>query len=148
MIAVSPFSKGGHISHVYAEHSSFVKFVERNWKLGVTLSGRSRDNLPNPRQRRDDEKKAPALWPGRQVEGSGRPMCRPSASKIRRRWADAVISVTVRRRRSPSGVAPKVLPSHSAISLRSVALRSASLNELSARMVRNMMPAGTKLMCG
>ena len=33
MIAVSPFSKGGHISHVYNEHSSFVKFVERNWML-------------------------------------------------------------------------------------------------------------------
>ncbi|MBV8168966.1 MAG: phosphoesterase [Alphaproteobacteria bacterium] len=50
MIAVSPFSKGGHVSHVYNEHSSFVKFVERNWKLGTTLSPRSRDNLPNPRQ--------------------------------------------------------------------------------------------------
>ncbi len=48
MIAVSPFSTGGHISHVYAEHSSFVKFVEQNWKLGTTLSNRSRDNLPNP----------------------------------------------------------------------------------------------------
>jgi phospholipase C len=53
MIAVSPFSTGGHVSHVYNEHSSFVKFVERNWKLGVTLSDRSRDNLPNPKQ--DDE---------------------------------------------------------------------------------------------
>ena len=49
MIAVSPFSIGGHISHVYAEHSSFVKFVERNWMLDTTLSDRSRDNLPNPR---------------------------------------------------------------------------------------------------
>jgi phospholipase C len=49
IIAVSPFSKGGHISHVYAEHSSFVKFVERNWMLNTTLSDRSRDNLPNPR---------------------------------------------------------------------------------------------------
>jgi phospholipase C len=49
MIAVSPFSRGGHISHVYAEHSSFVKFVERNWMLNTTLSDRSRDNLPNPR---------------------------------------------------------------------------------------------------
>jgi phospholipase C len=38
---------GGHISHVYAEHSSFVKFVEHNWNLG-TLTERSRDNLPNP----------------------------------------------------------------------------------------------------
>ena len=50
MIAVSRFSRGGHISHVYNEHSSFVKFVERNWKLGGTLSEHSRDNLPNPVQ--------------------------------------------------------------------------------------------------
>ena len=50
MIAVSPFSTGGHISHAYNEHSSFVKFVERNWMLDTTLSDRSRDNLPNPDQ--------------------------------------------------------------------------------------------------
>ena len=50
MIAVSRFSTGGRISHAYNEHSSFVKFVERNWKLGTTLSARSRDNLPNPDQ--------------------------------------------------------------------------------------------------
>jgi len=50
MIAVSPFSTGGHISHVYNEHSSVVKFIERNWKLEGTLSERSRDNLPNPVQ--------------------------------------------------------------------------------------------------
>jgi phospholipase C len=50
MIAVSPFSTGGHVSHAYNEHSSFVKFVERNWKLAGTLSDRSRDNLPNPVQ--------------------------------------------------------------------------------------------------
>jgi phospholipase C len=49
MVAVSPFSRGGHISHVYSEHSSFVKFVERNWMLNTTLSDRSRDNLRNPR---------------------------------------------------------------------------------------------------
>src|SRR5450631_4288971 len=53
MIAVSPFSRGGHVSHVYNEHSSFVKFVERNWKLSGPLSERSRDNLPNPVQ--DDD---------------------------------------------------------------------------------------------
>jgi phospholipase C len=51
MIAVSPFSTGGHVTHVYAEHSSFVKFVERNWGLGK-LTGRSRDNLPNPKRNR------------------------------------------------------------------------------------------------
>ena len=54
MIAVSPFSTGGHISHVYSEHSSFVKFIERNWMLDGTLSFRSRDNLPNPDQSADD----------------------------------------------------------------------------------------------
>src|SRR6266478_4709351 len=54
MIAVSPFSTGGHVSHAYSEHSSFVKFVERNWKLDTTLSERSRDNLPNPDQDGDN----------------------------------------------------------------------------------------------
>src|SRR5262249_49168223 len=49
MIAVSPFSTGGHVSHIYNEHSSFVKFIERNWKLHTKLSARSRDNLTNPR---------------------------------------------------------------------------------------------------
>jgi len=53
MIAVSPYSTGGHISHVYNEHSSFVKFVERNWMLNGTLSDRSRDNLPNPAENSD-----------------------------------------------------------------------------------------------
>lgn len=53
MIAVSNFSRGGHISHVYNEHSSFVKFIERNWKLNAKLSGRSRDNLPNPQASED-----------------------------------------------------------------------------------------------
>ena len=50
MIAVSPYSMGGHVSHVYSEHSSFVKFIERNWLLSGALSDRSRDNLPNPIQ--------------------------------------------------------------------------------------------------
>jgi phospholipase C len=53
MIAVSPFSTGGHVVHSYAEHSSFVKFVERNWGLGK-LTSRSRDNLPNPKMDRDN----------------------------------------------------------------------------------------------
>lgn len=55
MIAVSPFSRGGHVSHVYNEHSSFVKFVERNWNLNVKLTARSRDNLPNPVQGNDGD---------------------------------------------------------------------------------------------
>jgi phospholipase C len=63
MIAVSPFSTGGHISHVYNEHSSFVKFVERNWKLDTTLTGRSRDNLPNPKQDDDDSAYVPRNMP-------------------------------------------------------------------------------------
>jgi phospholipase C len=53
MIAVSNFSRGGHISHVYNEHSSFVKFVERNWFVDK-LTSRSRDNLPNPRMDADN----------------------------------------------------------------------------------------------
>jgi phospholipase C len=55
MIAVSPFSRGGYVSHAYNEHSSFVKFVERNWKLNVKLTARSRDNLPNPIQDHDGD---------------------------------------------------------------------------------------------
>jgi phospholipase C len=61
MIAVSPFSRGGHVSHVYNEHSSFVKFVERNWNLGK-LTARSRDNLPNPRMD-DDNAYVPVNMP-------------------------------------------------------------------------------------
>jgi phospholipase C len=61
MIAVSPFSRGGHVTHVYGEHSSFVKFVERNWYLGK-LSERSRDNLPNPRAG-DDNPYVPVNMP-------------------------------------------------------------------------------------
>ncbi len=48
MIAVSPYSRGGHISHDYSDHVSILKFIERNWNLG-TVSKRSRDNLPNPK---------------------------------------------------------------------------------------------------
>lgn len=63
MLAVSPFSKGGHVSHTYNEHSSFVKFVERNWKLNTTLSDRSRDNLPNPEQDGGDHTYVPKNMP-------------------------------------------------------------------------------------
>jgi len=31
----------------YYDHVSILKFIERNWKLNL-LTGRSRDNLPNP----------------------------------------------------------------------------------------------------
>src|SRR5262249_13070924 len=47
LLIVSPFTRGGHISHTYADHASIVKFIERNWRL-KPLTGRSRDNLPNP----------------------------------------------------------------------------------------------------
>ena len=47
MIAVSPFSKSGHISHTYTDHASPAKFIERNWGL-PPITSRSRDNLPNP----------------------------------------------------------------------------------------------------
>jgi phospholipase C len=51
MIVVSPYSLGGHVGHSYSDHASVVKFIERNWRLG-RLSAHSRDNLPNPIQRR------------------------------------------------------------------------------------------------
>jgi phospholipase C len=53
LIAVSPFSRGGHISHSYTDHVSILKFIERNWDL-KPLTGRSRDNLPNPRSEWDN----------------------------------------------------------------------------------------------
>jgi len=48
MIVVSAHTKPGHISHTYTDHASVIKFIERNWDL-PTISGRSRDNLPNPK---------------------------------------------------------------------------------------------------
>jgi phospholipase C len=47
-IVVSPYSTGGKISHTYTDHVSFLKFVERNWRL-PTVSENGRDNLPNPK---------------------------------------------------------------------------------------------------
>ena len=47
MIVVSKYSTGGHISHTYADHVSTLKFIEANWGL-KPITGRSRDNLPNP----------------------------------------------------------------------------------------------------
>jgi phospholipase C len=47
MIVVSPYSKGGHISHTYTDHVSTLKFIEANWGLSP-ITSRSRDNLPNP----------------------------------------------------------------------------------------------------
>lgn len=46
-IMVSPYSTGGRVSHVYADHVSFLKFVEKNWGL-ETVGSTTRDNLPDP----------------------------------------------------------------------------------------------------
>jgi phospholipase C len=48
LLVISPFSKGGRISHSYTDHVSILKFIERNWHL-KPLTKRSRDNFPNPR---------------------------------------------------------------------------------------------------
>ena len=47
LIIVSPYTTGGHVSHIYSDHASVVKFIEANWGLGP-ITTRSRDNLPNP----------------------------------------------------------------------------------------------------
>src|SRR5215471_8626933 len=47
LIAVSPFTRGGHVSHSYTDHVSILKFIERNWGL-KPLTNRSRDRFPNP----------------------------------------------------------------------------------------------------
>ncbi len=47
LIVVSPYTRGGRVSHEYTDHVSIVKFIERNWDLGK-ISRRSRDNYPNP----------------------------------------------------------------------------------------------------
>jgi phospholipase C len=47
LIVVSPFTRGGHVNHTYADHVSILKFIERNWRL-KPLTHRSRDNFPNP----------------------------------------------------------------------------------------------------
>jgi phospholipase C len=53
LIVVSKYAKAGHISHSYTDHVSVLKFIERNWNL-PTISGRSRDNLPNPKAETDN----------------------------------------------------------------------------------------------
>jgi phospholipase C len=47
LLVVSKYSKGGHIGHEYSDHVSILKFIERNWGTD-TITGRSRDNFPNP----------------------------------------------------------------------------------------------------
>ena len=53
LVVVSPYSKGGHIVHSYTDHISILKFIERNWRV-EPLTGRSRDNLPNPHADEDN----------------------------------------------------------------------------------------------
>jgi phospholipase C len=53
LVVVSPYSTGGHVVHSYNDHASILKFIERNWSL-LPLTGRSRDNLPNPRADKDN----------------------------------------------------------------------------------------------
>jgi phospholipase C len=53
LVVVSPYSTGGHVVHSYGDHASILKFIERNWDL-LPLTGRSRDNLPNPRPDKDN----------------------------------------------------------------------------------------------
>jgi phospholipase C len=53
LLVLSPYSTGGKVNHSYADHVSLLKFIERNWHLSA-LTGRSRDNLPNPRAKEDD----------------------------------------------------------------------------------------------
>jgi phospholipase C len=48
LLIVSPYTTGGHIAHGYTDHVSITKFIERNFGLSP-LTGRSRDNLPNPK---------------------------------------------------------------------------------------------------
>jgi phospholipase C len=52
-LVVSPWTSPGHISHTYTDHVSILKFIEANWRL-APLTGRSRDNLPNPRASRSN----------------------------------------------------------------------------------------------
>jgi phospholipase C len=46
-IVVSPYARQGYVDHVYSDHASILKFIERNWSV-PPLSRRSRDNLPDP----------------------------------------------------------------------------------------------------
>ena len=46
-IVVSHYAKHGQVVHTYYDHVSILKFIEANWGL-TPLTGRSRDNLPNP----------------------------------------------------------------------------------------------------
>jgi phospholipase C len=48
LLVISQYTQGGHVSHLYGDHVSLLKFIERNWSLGP-ITKRSRDNFPNPK---------------------------------------------------------------------------------------------------
>jgi len=60
LVVISPWVKPGFIDHTYYDHASILKFIERNWHL-QPLSGRSRDNLPNPTRNVYVPANAPAI---------------------------------------------------------------------------------------
>jgi phospholipase C len=63
ILILSSYSTGGKVYHNYGDHVSILKFIERNWGL-EPLTGRSRDNLPNPTFKKDNAyvpTNAPAL---------------------------------------------------------------------------------------
>jgi phospholipase C len=53
LIVVSPYSQGVGVVHSYSDHVSILKFIEANWSL-PPITGRSRDNLPNPQYGKDN----------------------------------------------------------------------------------------------
>jgi phospholipase C len=53
LLILSPYSTGGNVNHSYGDHVSLLKFIERNWHLDP-LTDRSRDNLPNPKAKKDN----------------------------------------------------------------------------------------------
>ena len=59
LIVVSPYAKKGHVDHVYYDHVSILKFIERNWRL-PTVSAVSRDNLPNPKSSERHSERTPS----------------------------------------------------------------------------------------
>jgi phospholipase C len=53
LIVVSPYAQNKGVVHSYDDHVSLLKFIEANWSL-PPITSRSRDNLPNPIQSKDN----------------------------------------------------------------------------------------------
>jgi len=62
MLVISLYTKAGHISHEYTDHVSILKFIERNWGV-APITGRSRDNFPDPKYDTSSSKYAPVNGP-------------------------------------------------------------------------------------